>query len=150
MLAHGAQILVSDGRKALFFRNQGDEIRPRFETLEALSHDDPPTHELGSDAPGRSFSSAGRGRSAVEGPDLHDLSEQRFLKNVAERVNRAVLDGRAKSLVIVAPARALAVLRHELSPAAQRAAQAEFHKDLVNLPVHEIEKHVLKMLSEQS
>jgi protein required for attachment to host cells len=150
MLPHDTQILVSDGRKALFFRNRGDEIRPKFETVEALSHDEAPTRELGSDAPGRSFASAGHGRSAVEGPDLHDLSEQRFLKGVAERVNRAVLEGRAKALVIVAPARALAVLRHELSPAAQRAAQAEFHKDLVNLPVAEIEQHVLKMLAERS
>ncbi len=144
-----AWVLVCDGRKALFLHNKGDAIAPALETLAALSHDDAPSHELGTDKPGRTFSSAGGGHSAIEPADLHDLAEQNFLKHVAERIDREIGAGRAKHLVLVAPPRALAVLRRELGPQAHATIAAEFDKDLVKMPVHEIEKHLKKMLAEK-
>ena len=50
--------------------------------------------------------------------------------------------GEVKSLVIVAPPRALGVLRQAYSHNLRAAVQAEIDKDLVRLPVHEIEKHL--------
>jgi protein required for attachment to host cells len=50
--------------------------------------------------------------------------------------------GRAKSIVIVAPPRALGVLRPAHSHDLRRALRAEIDKDLVSMPVHEIEKHL--------
>ena len=144
---HGLWILVADSRKALFLENEGDAAQPKFETRKVLSHEDPPSRALGTDAPGRSFSRAGPGRSAIEPADLHALSEARFLKDVATKLNHAAAVGVARRIVIVAPARALAVLRDALSAAARVAVAAEFDKDLVNFPVPEIETHLLKMLA---
>ena len=148
-LEHNAWVLVCDGRKALLLQNKGDAIHPRLETRAELSHDVPPSHELGTDAPGRTFSSAGSGHSAIEPTDLHALEEERFVKRVAARINRDAYDKHVANLIVVAPARALAVLRREWSPAAQAIIAVEFDKDLVKEPVPALEKHLKKMLAPQ-
>ena len=48
--------------------------------------------------------------------------------------------GEAKSLVLVAPPRALGVLRQAYSSGLRAAPKAEIDKDFVKMPVHEIEK----------
>ena len=68
-LANGAWVVVGDGQKALFLINEGDEVYPNLRRLSVEMQKDPPTHEQGSDAPGRAYSSVGRGRSAVEETD---------------------------------------------------------------------------------
>jgi len=50
--------------------------------------------------------------------------------------------GEVKSLVIVAPPRALGVLRQAYSHILRAAVHAEIDKDLVRFPVHKIEKHL--------
>ena len=50
--------------------------------------------------------------------------------------------GQAKSLILVAPPRALGVLRRIYSHNLRAAVRAEIDKDLVRLPVHEIEEHL--------
>ena len=52
-LTHGAWVFVGDGQKALFLFNEGDELYPNLRRLSVETHKDPPTHEQGSDAPGR-------------------------------------------------------------------------------------------------
>ena len=94
------------------------------------------------DAPGRTFSSVGSGRSAVEQTDWHAQEEDRFLHKLAARLDAAVNVGETKSLIIVAPPRALGVLRHAYSHNLRAAVQTEIDKDFVRLPVHEIEKHL--------
>ena len=47
-----------------------------------------------------------------------------------------------KSLILVAPPRALGMIRPAYSPALRAAVRAEVDKDFVKLPVHEIEKHL--------
>ena len=57
-------------------------------------------------------------------------------------IDAAVNAGQAKSLILVAPPRALGVLRQTYSHALRGALRAEIDKDFVKLPVHEIEKHL--------
>ncbi|MCC6775779.1 MAG: host attachment protein [Hyphomicrobiales bacterium] len=142
VIRNGDWVVVCDGKKALLLENAGDEKFLNLKTKEVLDHPDAPTRELGTDAPGRSISSAGPGRSAMEQTDWHDQEEQRFLRGLADRLDAAVNGGHAKSVVIVAPPRALGVLRHAYSHNLKAALRAEIDKDLVKLPVHEIEKHL--------
>ncbi len=141
-IAQGEWVVVCDGKKALVFENIGDEKFLNLKTREVLDHPDLKTQELGTDAPGRSFSSVGHGRSAVEQTDRHDQEEQRFLRRLALHLDAEVNAGRAKGLFIVAPPRALGMLRPEYSHNLRRALRAEIDKDFVKLPVHEIEKHL--------
>jgi len=47
-----------------------------------------------------------------------------------------------KSLILVAPPRALGMIRHAYSHTLRSAVRAEIDKDLVKHPVHDIEKHL--------
>ena len=80
-----------------------------------MSRLDEKTSEQGTDAPGRSINSVGARRSAMEQTDWHEQDEERFLTELSKRLNAAVMAGEAKSLVLVAPPRALGVLRQAYS-----------------------------------
>ena len=141
-IRQGDWVIVCDGKKALILENVGDEKFPNLKTREVQEHADPKTSELGTDAPGRSFSSVGSGRSAVEQTDWHTQEEERFLRKLVGHLDAAVNAGKIKSLVMVAPPRALGVLRQAYSHNLRAALRAEIDKDFVKLPVYEIEKHL--------
>jgi protein required for attachment to host cells len=142
LVRQGDWVVVCDGKKALVLENVGDTKFLNLKTREVHEHPDQKTHELGTDAPGRSFSSVGNGRSAIEQTDWHDQEEQRFLHKLAGHLDAEINAGNAKSLIMVAPPRALGVLRQAYSHALRGALRAEIDKDFVRMPVHEIEKHL--------
>jgi protein required for attachment to host cells len=142
-IRQGDWVIVCDGKKALVLENAGDEKFLNLKTREVFDHPDAKTSDLGTGAPGRSFSSVGSGRSAVEQTDLHAQEEEKFLRKLADHLDKEVKAGQAKSLFMVAPPRALGVLRHAYSHNLRDALRAEIDKDLVKLPVHEIEKHLV-------
>ena len=135
-------VVVCDGAKALVLQNVGDAKFPNLKTLEVFEQKDLATHELGTDKPGRSYSSVGHGRSAVTQTDWHDQSEQTFLTQLAQHLDAAIAAGKVKSLILVAPPRALGMIRPAYSPALRGALRAELDKDFVKLPVPEIEKRL--------
>ena len=65
-----------------------------------------------------------------------------LLHQLVVHVDAAIHAGQTKSLIIVAPPRALGVLRQSYSHELRNALRAEIDKDLVKMPVHEIEKHL--------
>jgi protein required for attachment to host cells len=138
----GEWIVVCDGKKALVLENGGDEKFLNLQTREVYERQDAKSSELGTDAPGRAFSSVGAGRSAMEQTDWHDQEEQRFLRDLLGHLDAEINAGKLGSLIIVAPPRALGVLRQSYSHGLKNALRAEIDKDLVKLPVHEIEKHL--------
>jgi protein required for attachment to host cells len=142
LIRHGEWVVVCDGAKALVLENAGDIKFPNLKTVEVFEQKNPPTHELGTDAPGRSHSSAGHGRSAVEQTDWHTQAEEAFLLKLVEHLDAALAAGKTKSLIVVAPPRALGVIRPAYSQALRAAVRAEVDKDFVKLPVYEIEKHL--------
>jgi len=142
LIKHGEWSVVCDGAKALILENTGDGKFPNLKTVQVLEQKDLPTHLLGADKPGRTHSSAGHGSSAVTQTDWHNQSEQVFLTHLAQRLDADIAAGKAKSLIVVAPPRALGMIRHSYSHALRGAIRAEIDKDLVKHPVHDIEKHL--------
>jgi protein required for attachment to host cells len=138
----GEWVVVCDGRKALILENQGDEKFPNLRTRETYEHENPRTSEQGADRPGRIQQSAAPGGSAVEQTDWHEQGEQEFLKSLISRLDKALQKDETTSLIIVAAPRALGVLRPAYSHAVQGAVKAEIGKDMVNMPVYEIEKRL--------
>jgi protein required for attachment to host cells len=78
----------------------------------------------------------------MEQTDWHDQDEQHFLTDLVRRLDAAVTAGDAKAIIIVAPPRALGVIRQAYTPRLREALRTEVDKDLVKMPVHEIEKHL--------
>lgn len=138
----GGWVVVCDGAKALVLENAGDEKFPNLKTKEVYQHEDQATRDQGSDAPGRSHASVGTARSAMEQTDWHEQGERRFLETLAARLDTAVQAGEVKSLIIAASPRALGTLRQLYTPGLRNILAAEIDKDLVKMPVHEIEKHL--------
>lgn len=138
----GEWVVVCDGAKALVLENKGDAMFPNLQTREVHEQKNARTGEIGSDAPGRSHSSVGHGRSAVEQTDYHDLAEREFLVGLMGRLNAAIEAGETKSLIVVAPPRALGVIRQTYTHNLKHAVRKEIDKDFVKMPVHEIEKHL--------
>ena len=138
----GEWVVVCDGGKALILENAGDARFPNLRTRETYEQKHPATHEQGSDVPGRAFASVGGTRSAVEQTDWHDQSERNFLKALASRLDTAVTAGEVDGLVMVAPPRALGIIRQAYSPQVREAIRVELEKDYVRLPISEIETHL--------
>jgi protein required for attachment to host cells len=138
-IPHDSFVLVADGRKSLFFRNQGDGEFPNLIVERKDGHADPEDREIKTDAPGRAFG-GGDARSAYEETDFHQQEEDRFAAETAEMLKARALSSDYESLVVVAPPRTLGELRKHYHKEVERRLVAEVPKDLVNLPVAEIEE----------
>lgn len=138
----GRWVVVCDGAKALFLTNLGTPVAPRLGVLETVTGETATTADLGTDRPGRSFQSYGTARSAVEQTDWHDAAERDFLAGVAARLAKAAEHREVAEIVLVAPPRALGALREMLAPQVRDMVAGEMAKDLVKLPVKDIERHI--------
>jgi len=137
---HDSFVLVADGRKSLFFRNEGDSEVPNLVVEEKEIHPNPAHHEQASDLAGQSARTMdGRGGS-MEEVDFHQQEEDRFAADLAAMLKERALRNEFEALVVVAPPRTLGELRKHYHKEVERRLVAELPKDLVNLPVPEIEK----------
>jgi protein required for attachment to host cells len=141
---NGAWVVVCNGAKALVLENTGSRMKPGLITKAVFEQTNPKDSELGTDKPGRTINSVGARRSAVEQVDRHEQAEQRFLAELAARLNKAVLAGKTPSLIMVAPPRVIGILRQEFTSHVREAIRAEVEKDFVKLPVPEIERHLFQ------
>ena len=142
LVRQGDWVVICDGKKALVLENVGDTKFLNLKTRQVYEQPLPKTSEQGTDAPGRSINSIDSRRSAMEQTDWHDQEEQRFLQKLAGHLDAEVNAGNAKALILIAPPRALGVLRQAYSPNLRSALRAEIDKDLVRMPVRDIEKHL--------
>lgn len=136
-------VLVADGRKSLFFRNEGDAQVPKFAVEEKDVQDNPAHHEQATDTAGMSMRTKdGRGGS-MEEVDFHQQEEDRFAADTAAMLKERALRGEFDSLFVVAPPKTLGELRKHYHKEVEKRLVAEVPKDLVNVPVSEIEKILL-------
>jgi len=136
-------VVVCDGAKALILQNAGDVAYMNLKVEETLSQPNEPDREIGTDKPGRTHAADGSSGSAVQQTDWHEQAETEFLKRVAAKMDLLVREKQARRIVLVAPPRALGTLRDNLTPDVQAAISAEVPKDYINLPVDQIERHLV-------
>jgi protein required for attachment to host cells len=138
-LANNALVLVTDGRKTLFFRNQGDENQIDLRTEDFDERPDAPDRELKSDAAGSSKQSFGYGRPALGETDFHQQEEDRWAHAAAEAVNDRVLRNEFDALVVIAPPKTLGLIRKKLHKEAERRLVCEIPKEMTGRPIPDIE-----------
>src|SRR3974390_99283 len=91
IIPQDALVFVGDGHKALFLRNKGDGKFPNLAVERVLQDENPPTHEQGTDRPGRAFKRAQTNlRSGVQTTDWHELEKHRFADQVAAALEKLV------------------------------------------------------------
>lgn len=138
-LPHQALVLVADGRKMLFFRNHGDENQIDLRTEAHDARKDRKDREIKTDAPGTTKQSAGYGRSTYEEPDFQQQEEDRWVKDAAEELKARALRNDFDALAIVAPPKALGVLKKCLHKEVERRLVCTVNKEMSGRPVPDIE-----------
>ena len=143
-LPHNALVLVADGRKMLFFRNQGDENQIDLRTEAHDEREDRKDRELKTDAPGTAatrFSSGGADtyRPAYTETDFHQQEEDRWIEDAAEELKKRALRGDFEALAIVAPPKALGHLRKNLHKEVERRIGCTVNKEMSGRPIPDIE-----------
>jgi protein required for attachment to host cells len=136
---HNSIVLVTDGRRRLFFRNEGEAMAPSLVVVMAAEDANPRTADHVTDSPGRA-SSPVSGGSALPSADAHDIEEQRFTNETCAELQRGVLAGEYDQLIVMAPPKTLGRLRKNYHPEVEKKMLREIGKDVTRHPVAEIEK----------
>src|SRR3954447_10204018 len=138
-LPHNALVLVADGRKMLFFRNHGDENQIDLRTEAHDARKDRKDRDSKTDAPGTMKQSCGYGHSTYEEPDFHQQEEDRWIKEAADELKARALRNDFDSLAIVAPPKALGVIKKCLHKEVQRRIICTVNKEMSGRPIPDIE-----------
>lgn len=136
-LPHKAHLLVCDGAKALFLRNDGSALRPQLSVERELRGETARTGALASDRPGRMSTPAGP-KSAMEPTDLQALEEEAFVKNAVAEFEIYCRAHKVKQVIIAAPPKSLAVIRQIASKELMDRCVAQVAKDYVSHPVSDL------------
>jgi protein required for attachment to host cells len=138
-LPHNALVLVADGTKILFLRNHGDENHIDLRTESHDARQDRKERYYRTDAPGTVKQSFGYGHSTYEETDFQQQEEDRWIKDAAEELKKRVLRGDFYALAIVAPPKALGVLKKCLHSEVQKRIICTVNKEMSGRPIPDIE-----------
>ncbi|TCP92834.1 protein required for attachment to host cells [Sphingomonas sp. PP-CE-1A-559] len=142
-LPHNSVVLVADGRKMLFLRNEGDAEFPNLVVEKAQEQDNPATRDQATDSAGRASSPQGGVQSSVEPTDFHQIEEDRFAADAADFLKTGALKNRYDSLIVVAPPKTLGELRKHYHKEVTSRLKGELDKDLTGHPIKDIEKALM-------
>ena len=139
-LPNHALVLVLDGRKMLFFRNHGDVNQIDLRTEAHNEREDFKDSELKTDGPGTTAQSGGYGRPAMDETDFHQQEEDVWVKDAAEDLRKRALANDFEALAIIAPPKALGVLRKKLHKEVERRIVLTLNKEMTDRPIPDIEE----------
>ncbi len=125
-------VVTADGRKARVFeeRVRGGPLHPLPQhDMDADHEDRPAAHGHRATVRDR----AGFGRHGAGDKPLTEIQEHRFLTRVAHALDAAAEAGLFERLVLMAPARALGILRAELDPKTARRIEVDSPRDRSSL-----------------
>jgi protein required for attachment to host cells len=141
-------VVVADGAEARVLENRGPG--KGLVPVKGLHFSQPRlrAQDIVTDRPGRSFSSVGHGRSAVE-PHTDPVAylEHGFAKRVAEALKAAHSEGAFDRLIIAAEPVSLGNLREVLCDAVDKTVMAELPKDLTKVPLADLPRHFEDILA---
>ena len=163
---HNSVVVVADGRKMLFLRNEGDDVHPNLTVESAQEKPNPATRDQATDAAGAASSTqsgpgaprvaqGGSGhaqgggaqfapsRGSFEQTDFHQLEEDRFAAEVADMLKKRALSNDFESLIIVAPPKTLGEMRKHYHKEVSGRLTGELAKDLTGHPIPDIEQALL-------
>jgi protein required for attachment to host cells len=140
-------IVLADGAHARVLEHSAGASG--LEPVNGLTFDAdlPPTHEIVSDRPGRTFESKGKARHAKTGrSDPHRELKRGLAKELAVALKSSLAKKRYEHLVLVAPPATLGDLREALTRSVQARVTAELAQDLVKTPQSQLRRHLRDVL----
>ena len=136
----GTWVLIADGEKALFLRNDLDEENLDLNVVRIEEQDNPSDREQSANRPGRMQDTGVGQRSALDDTDWHELAKERFADDLADILYKQAHKGRFDEIVICAAPKTLGELRDKLHKEVASKVIAEIPKDLTNHPLDKVEQ----------
>lgn len=146
VLSQGTWVLVADGEKALFLRNDLEARNPDLNVVRIETQDNPADRDQGAGRAGRKADAGPGQKTALEETDWHELAKDRFADEIANILYKQAHTGAFERIVLVAPPATLGELRNQLHPEVRAKVVAEIAKTLTNHPIDKIESLLLKEL----
>jgi len=163
---HNAYVLVADGRKLLFLRNEGDGAYPNLQVELAEEHPNPATRDQKTDRAGQARSTqtgasapaaaqgggnhaGGSGaqfapsRGSFEETDFHQFEKDRFAAEAADLLKRRAIANDYEQLIVIAPPGTLGELRKHYDKHVEQRIAGEIPKDLTGHPIPDIEQALM-------
>jgi protein required for attachment to host cells len=137
LIEHGTLVLAMDGGRMALYRNAGRGLGCSLELLCEQERKLAATADLGSDRPGRSFSSTTGRRSAVAQTDWHQQGENSFTEVAILTLEAKARDSNCP-VIVIAPPTALGVARKHYGTALRKRVIAEIDRDYAARPAEEI------------
>jgi protein required for attachment to host cells len=132
-------ILIADGARARVLENDGPGRGVIAVDRLVLQGDHSATHDIVDDREGRTYSSHGPGRSAIDArTDPHRELKRTFAHHLADVLAHELDAGAYERLVIVAAPATLGDLRKAISPKVSAKVTGEIPKDLTKTPNREV------------
>ena len=141
-------VLIADGARARILENDGPSHG--LTALEGLVFhgDHSATHDLVSDREGRSFSSHGPRRSAIDArSDPHRDLKTKFAHQLADVLAQGLEQNSYDRLIIVAPPVMLGDLRSAISDRVRAKIVGEVAHGLTKIPNGEVAEHLKDVLN---
>ena len=140
-------ILVADAGRARIFEASGSADAPLGAERRSLAAAVPPSREIGSDRPGRSFDSGGEGRHAMEPPtDPQRHAKAEFAREVVQALDSARKQGDFDDLVVAAAPGFLGDLRALMPDPLRACVRREINKDYTTLEDPDLQRHLAQHL----
>lgn len=140
-------VLIADGEKALFLRNDVDAQDPDLNVVRIEEQDNPKDIDQSANRPGRMPDTGQGQRSALDDTDWHQLAKERFADDLADILYKQAHKGAFERIVIVAPPATLGELRDKMHQEVTDKVIAEIDKTLTNHPIDEIETLLTRELA---
>lgn len=128
LLPQNTVIAVADGEKLALFQNEGNAANVKLVAMPSA------------DVDSSKIPSGARHPSSAANPDDSQQDEDGFSNGVAALLNKRVLDGKIKSLVVVAAPRTLGEIRKGYHKSLSDVLIGELDKDLTGHTIPDIEK----------
>lgn len=141
-------IVVADYGSARVFAR--DSLAARPELVLELDHPEGRLRdsELASDSIGqKAYTPADAPAGVAPASSPHDVENERFTRELAERLREAVDDGRCKQLQLVVAPRMLGALRPHLAKLKDGTIKEEHAKDLANVPTSQLPERLREMFA---
>jgi protein required for attachment to host cells len=140
-IPHNALVVVGDGLRAVFLRNSGTIMNPSLAVESVFEQINPPNREQGTDKPPHGGTKAPRGpRNNIEQTDWHQMAEERFAREIADKLYDLAHRRTFQCLLIVAPPKVLGCLRKSMHKEVLDRVEAEIPKELATGSVREIQQ----------
>ncbi len=140
-------VLVADGHRARVFVNEGPDTGLRPALDQEFVHMLPPDRDMAADKAGSARGGGGSHHTLDHHEDLHRHEKAVFARELAQRLDGYLKDGRFGRLVVVAPPQTLGELRADFSKAVAATVDGELAKDLTHATLPDLRAHLENLIA---